>query len=203
MLDSRLPEHQPHASSSESANVDVSGDDPTQLRPDSTVPSTSVVALHTTHVDAQSIPLVVPFDPLADEFDPPTPYSLPTQSKTTSASGTAGTGVAPADSDLRATAADAPAKLKRKSPKMKANKSNDASNLFAIDWLPTNQGKSRDEFSAAWAAVDAETRKKYEVLSATKKTAAKMEEAAKRKASRATKATNKSNANIAGASQAT
>ncbi|KAL6305562.1 hypothetical protein BKA93DRAFT_824949 [Sparassis latifolia] len=128
MLDSRLPEHQPHASSSESANVDVSGDDPTQLRPDSTVPSTSVVALHTTH----------PFDPLADEFDPPTPYSLPTQSKTTSASGTAGTGVAPADSDLGATAADAPAKPKRKSPKMKANKSNDASNLFAIDWLPTN-----------------------------------------------------------------
>ncbi|GBE79849.1 hypothetical protein SCP_0210500 [Sparassis crispa] len=187
VLDSPLPEHQPDTSSL-SANVDNSVDD-------DTIPSTSVVALHTTHADAQSIPLLVPFDPLADEFDPPTPHSLPTQSKTTSASGT---GVAPADSDLGAITADAPAKPKRKSPKMKANKSNDASNLFAINWLPMNQGKSRDEFSAAWAAVDAETRKKYEVLSATKKTAAKTEEAAKRKASRATKATNKSNANIAG-----
>ncbi|KAL6309828.1 hypothetical protein BKA93DRAFT_746121 [Sparassis latifolia] len=194
VLDSPLPEHQPDTSSL-SANVDNSVDDPTQLRPDDTIPSTSVVALHTTHADAQSIPLLVPFDPLADEFNPPTPYSLPTQSKTTSASGT---GVAPADSDLGAIIVDAPAKPKRKSPKMKANKSNDASNLFAIDWLPTNQGKSHDEFSAAWAAVDAETRKKYEVLSVTKKTAAKTEEAAKRKASRATKATNKSNANIAG-----
>ncbi|GBE80228.1 hypothetical protein SCP_0214380 [Sparassis crispa] len=143
----------------------------------------------------------MPLDPLADMFD-----MTPATAQTATTSTSAATVIPPASElpaltsgdivtdSVRTAVPTMQLKKKKKSPKMFANSSSTASNLFAKDWLKTHEGESREQFQSAWEALESAERKMYEDRSAATIAALKAEKAAAKRAEKAAKVSGKKKA---------